>query len=371
VPKPKPKLPTPPALDNIDRPWMQSQLALEFAALVSSSSNAAAEAAHARPFRLQIAQWTGMEEIGWQPPRRRRPRKRPAAATDVASSSVASAIDVSEPSNVHPPIDVQTKEQVEEKEGEEEGVKEDEPWVEAPVLTPEQQAAEDEARAQADAGSGSIVWDAALHLAHYLHRQPTPPRGPVLELGAGTGALGLAVAAMLRNVASSSHKEDSAVVLTENGKVLELLRDNAQANDSHALVRPLDWSDAGLSSFLSNAELPPYYSTILCSELIDALPSAANAHSGFQSDSLRALVHTLTRIARHSSEAKRTAGATGGVDVLFTFEQRGLLSLGPAGLLDQGLLQPLRDAGFDMQQITNEAPYADHSALCLFRLHLD
>jgi len=136
-------------------------------------------------------------------------------------------------------------------------------------------------------------------------------------------------------------------------------------------VQPLDWSDAGLSLFLANAELPPYYSTILCSELIDALPSAANAHSGFQSDSLRALVHTLTRIARHSSEAKRAAGATGGVDVLFTFEQRGLLSLGPAGLLDQGLLQPLRDAGFDVQQITNEAPYADHSALCLFRLHMD
>jgi len=41
------------------------------------------------------------------------------------------------------------------------------------------------------------VWDAALHLAHFLHQCPVPPQPPVLELGSGMGVLGLAVERML------------------------------------------------------------------------------------------------------------------------------------------------------------------------------
>jgi len=374
VPKPKPKLPTPAALAPIDRPWMQSQLSLQFDVPAGSA------APHAQPFRLNIAQWTGMEEIGWQPPRRRKPRK-PAANHSGTAGVPADAIDAASPLNVHPPIDVQTSDAPELDAPVDEEAEAEAAWVEAPVLTEAERAAEEEKRAQADAGSGSIVWDAAVHLAHYLHRAPAPPSGPVLELGAGTGVLGLAVASMLRAGAAAaaavSSIPDQRAILTENGKVLELLQQNVAANATSAAgaagvaAVPLEWSDAGLTAFLSNKNLPPFYSTILCSELLDAIPSSANAQRGVDPQALSDLVRALTRIAQHSAAAKRAQGVSGGVDVLFTFEQRGVLSLGDGGVLDEALLAPLRQAGFEIERLQNQAPFTHESSLCLFRFHME
>jgi predicted nicotinamide N-methyase len=108
--------------------------------------------------------------------------------------------------------------------------------------------------ASADPGvTGSTVWDGALVLAAYLSRRSTVaamearlgrPCASVLELGAGTGLAGLALAA------SGALPRGAAVALTDLAPLCDFLRlqvaRNAQplAAKSRVLVAPLRWGDA-------------------------------------------------------------------------------------------------------------------------------
>lgn len=89
--------------------------------------------------------------------------------------------------------------------------------------------------AQPDMGVGGQIWDAALVLADHL--EGTELRGArVLELGSGTGALGLCVALM----------EPAHVALSDRFDVLPLLRANVVANPRLATlvsVQEISWGE--------------------------------------------------------------------------------------------------------------------------------
>ncbi|KAG0053048.1 hypothetical protein BGZ83_001753 [Gryganskiella cystojenkinii] len=97
-------------------------------------------------------------------------------------------------------------------------------------------------------GVGSTIWDAAIVLAKYLERSPLLPTTPpsstakpfnVLELGAGTGIVGLAVARLMQ-----SRKIPGRVVLTDKENVLPLLQKNIEKNpcpDVKVSAQELDW----------------------------------------------------------------------------------------------------------------------------------
>ena len=440
APPPRPILPTPPALAAIDKPWMQSQLNLEFVAPPSADD----AAQHPQPsVRINIAQWTGMElgpASSWKP-KRKQPRR---SGTAKSSANKQKAV-------VNDGHDY-----AEEDAGEEEGPDaaaadaddaeaDPDAFEEEPEWTAEQLAVEAELAAQADAGSGAIAWDAGVHLAHWVHALPQAALrhfGPVLELGSGTGALGLAVEAMLRaspsaTQATAPEAAHNQVVLTDGGKVMELLQQNAKANNSNgqtrvgrattnandspeqsahslllccdmfffvlcvpaAVVSSLNWSD--VPSFLSqlpssfsassaSPSLPPFFRTILCSELLDSIPGPANGHRAFDATSFATLVRALTDLSQHSLQAQRRLqqsqqqGASTsapsspapvpvpGVQILFTFEQRGVLTLDPVqGILEASLFEPLRAQGFRVHQVLDDKVYTQASALCLFSIKME
>ncbi|KAF9353839.1 Methyltransferase-like protein 21D [Mortierella sp. NVP85] len=95
-------------------------------------------------------------------------------------------------------------------------------------------------------GVGSTIWDAGIVLAKYFERSlaATPAESDtvalnVLELGSGTGVVGLAVARML-----SAMKRKGKVVLTDKENVVPLLQRNVDKNKSEGIVietRVLDW----------------------------------------------------------------------------------------------------------------------------------
>ena len=98
-------------------------------------------------------------------------------------------------------------------------------------------------------GVGSTIWDAAIVLAKYLERSPlipsTTPSPPspqpfrVLELGAGTGIVGLAVARLMQ-----SRKIPGEVVLTDKENVLPILQKNVDENPCPGVqltAEQLDW----------------------------------------------------------------------------------------------------------------------------------
>ena len=229
APKPRPLLPVPAALRGVDKPWMQQELSLQFDAPATAES----AAQPAQSFALKMTQWTGMEEIGWQPPRRQRPAQKPLAETEAAAPADPTATPA-----------VATEDALAEADASEPAAAdanaEESAWVDEPALTPEEEAAENELRAQAEAGSGTIVWDAALHLAHWIHASPSQRvRGPILELGAGTGALGLSVQKILALQAGGA--ADPRAVLTDGGKVLELLQKNVANNASDGEWGVREW----------------------------------------------------------------------------------------------------------------------------------
>eukprot|EP01105_Mastigella_eilhardi_P028931 TRINITY_DN98_c1_g2_i2.p1 TRINITY_DN98_c1_g2~~TRINITY_DN98_c1_g2_i2.p1 ORF type:complete len:231 (-),score=75.40 TRINITY_DN98_c1_g2_i2:47-739(-) len=85
---------------------------------------------------------------------------------------------------------------------------------------------------------GATVWDAALVLCKYFENVREFPVGyfrgkRVLELGAGTGLVGLVVSLL----------GAKSVMITDQPQMLELIRDNVQRNHGHNVtVRTLDWS---------------------------------------------------------------------------------------------------------------------------------
>jgi predicted nicotinamide N-methyase len=92
-------------------------------------------------------------------------------------------------------------------------------------------------------GTGGTVWPAALVLAKHLERRfgAGGLRGKrVIELGAGTGATGIAAAAL-----------GATVVLTDQASIIDLTRQNAagcgaavEARGGRLHVALLDWADA-------------------------------------------------------------------------------------------------------------------------------
>jgi predicted nicotinamide N-methyase len=94
---------------------------------------------------------------------------------------------------------------------------------------------------------GSTVWDTAIVLAKYLEKAPiltsiasTSQRSlNILELGSGTGLVGLAVARML-----SAAGITARIVLTDKANVLPLLQRNMEKNPVRGVeleAHVLDW----------------------------------------------------------------------------------------------------------------------------------
>ena len=105
---------------------------------------------------------------------------------------------------------------------------------------------------------GCRVWDGAMLCSKYLERERANPggyfaaalnradahRSVVVELGAGTGLVGLVVASLLGQVTTPT----PSVVLTDLPLLLPRLRDSVARNASVAStvsVRPLVWGNAG------------------------------------------------------------------------------------------------------------------------------
>mmetsp|Transcript_60053 Transcript_60053/g.82238 ORF Transcript_60053/g.82238 Transcript_60053/m.82238 type:complete len:253 (-) Transcript_60053:380-1138(-) len=102
-------------------------------------------------------------------------------------------------------------------------------------------------------GVGGVVWDSAIVLSHLISTESLPfPSGTggccegsiagkrVIELGSGTGAVGLAAAAC----------GAESVVLTDQAKTLELTEANLRANSDACRgcavsIREADWDVAG------------------------------------------------------------------------------------------------------------------------------
>lgn len=117
----------------------------------------------------------------------------------------------------------------------------------------------------AEYGIAGRIWEAAFLLLGYLAREPAhafdPPcsvytRGDacVLELGAGVGTAGLAVA-----------KHGTPVVLTDLPEVCPLLERNAARLRERACVRALAWGDTHAAACM-RAEFA--YTHVLCSDLV-------------------------------------------------------------------------------------------------------
>ncbi|GMH40558.1 hypothetical protein BSKO_08462 [Bryopsis sp. KO-2023] len=101
--------------------------------------------------------------------------------------------------------------------------------------------------------AGVVVWDAAIVLAHYLHKNPYELKGKrVVELGSGTGVVGLAAALLGANV-----------ILTDLPRMMDLLQRNIEGNSQESQVRalPLTWGQD-----LSGLEAP--FDFVLASDVV-------------------------------------------------------------------------------------------------------
>lgn len=87
--------------------------------------------------------------------------------------------------------------------------------------------------------TGVVVWDAALVLAKYLEMKPALVKDKrVVELGSGTGAVGLAAAAL-----------GGSVMLTDLEENLNLLKHNVNKNQDLRLnveAAVLEWGDSDM-----------------------------------------------------------------------------------------------------------------------------
>ncbi|NWT14596.1 MT21A methyltransferase, partial [Vireo altiloquus] len=100
-------------------------------------------------------------------------------------------------------------------------------------------------------GVAAVVWDAAVVLCAYLEMERIDLRDrSVIELGAGTGLLGIVVTLLGTGTVSVSHvllsPLGARVTLTDRAAALELLESNVQANlppelRPRAVVKELTW----------------------------------------------------------------------------------------------------------------------------------
>lgn len=147
-------------------------------------------------------------------------------------------------------------------------------------------------------GTGSSVWDSAVVLMGFFENTEYFPQGfwtgkRVLELGAGTGIVGLLTAKL-----GAAH-----VVLTDLGDIVQPLAANIELN--RASLAP-STSVAALEHLwgTSTEPLGPPFDVVLCADCL--LPYAQEAMS--------ALAHTIKELC--------TAGTGSDTQVLLAFEER-------------------------------------------------
>jgi predicted nicotinamide N-methyase len=104
-------------------------------------------------------------------------------------------------------------------------------------------------------GTGGTVWPAAHMLARYLAKRRFPSGWTCLDLGTGTGAAGLAAAAL----------GASKVALTDLSHALDMARCNVERNNLKAEVCALDWSNPRDSEAF---DLVQQYDVVLAAECI-------------------------------------------------------------------------------------------------------
>ncbi|KAI9199736.1 putative methyltransferase-domain-containing protein [Polychytrium aggregatum] len=119
------------------------------------------------------------------------------------------------------------------------------------------------------AGIGATVWDSALVAVNYFERLASegrlPPCHRIVEIGAGTGLLGLALATVIAHSPASAPLDDSTrshppsqrqLVLTDKAGTIPLLnhnltlalaRDSALAKVFRISTEVLEWSDPSVS----------------------------------------------------------------------------------------------------------------------------
>ncbi|XP_061583440.1 EEF1A lysine methyltransferase 3-like [Cololabis saira] len=110
----------------------------------------------------------------------------------------------------------------------------------------------------ANLGVAAPVWEAALHLCHYLEDQSVPLRGRrVIELGSGTGVVGILAARL-----------GAEVTLTDLPLALPQLQANVLANmptsgwpSSPPTVLPLSWGE-------DHMKFPSDWDLVLCADII-------------------------------------------------------------------------------------------------------
>ena len=129
-----------------------------------------------------------------------------------------------------------------------------------------------------DGGNGDLtgfrLWEAAPHLIGYLDRHRSVVQGrTVLDLGAGTGAVGLAAAALGASRTVLSDADSTVTVASSNGWEergrLATLADNVTLNgrDDVMSVEALRWGDDAHLSSLS-ARWPNGFETIVASDVL-------------------------------------------------------------------------------------------------------
>lgn len=87
--------------------------------------------------------------------------------------------------------------------------------------------------------TGTRVWDTAVAMARMFEKRGVRRGTRILELGAGTGLLGMVLATIGATVTS-----------TDAGSVLETLQEAASRNASDVHVRELDWTKPRLDDFV-------------------------------------------------------------------------------------------------------------------------
>ncbi|KAI8995731.1 putative methyltransferase-domain-containing protein [Gaertneriomyces semiglobifer] len=99
------------------------------------------------------------------------------------------------------------------------------------------------------AGVGATVWDSAICLAKYIEKVfrenpeyvETLREKRIVEVGAGTGLLGLAVATLLRDIPSEVHLTDREIALPLLHKNASVWRSTQAASPLSVSVSALDW----------------------------------------------------------------------------------------------------------------------------------
>ena len=141
--------------------------------------------------------------------------------------------------------------------------------------------------------TGVVVWDAALVLAKYLEQHRHEVRGrAVLELGAGTGAVGLSAGVL----------GAARVVLTDQEDLVEFLEHNIDLNTevtqpgSEVTAMPLHWGD--------NTHIEAVMNTVTRLELILVSDCV------FYKESLDDLVETMQLLSDKNTK------------ILLTYEER-------------------------------------------------